>query len=372
MTTTIALTGQLEPVRPLAVKSWFMRSGEGDLAALKAISDLWSVPTWVRVGGGTIASQRANLSDDQVEQCIRDWIYSNVNYTGTVDVGGTAAPVTARALDVYNWIQTNIALHAGLGPTIDCGNIMNMYVGFLAAYGIPGRVVWMHNGTTHAVDVSAEYWSPSVPGWVHTGPHLNFRDKWAATSIGASLLDAVTVARQTGSRVGIVNQTYEGASTGAASKSGVTEDLTSYNDWVVWGRGNRRQFATGAAGDPYLTDQGTFTNPYVSFLDPGAGAWATQVTAQKAFTCLARDITDIAFTPNALMATARLTSQGLVQVALDAVTIDTGYTYQVLPPGGAWTALPTSGHAFYPVGTAWQYRALGPLGNVTNTVTVTA
>jgi hypothetical protein len=366
----LTVTGQLEPVKPLGARSWFMRQGEGDLAALKAISDAWAVPAWVLAGGGTIGSRRALLSDDMIEQACRDWIWRNINYTGTA-AGGTV-PTTGRALDIYNWLVTNAALNGGLGPTIDCGNTMNLYVGFLAAYGIPARVVWMHKGSTGSVDMSAEYWSPGANGWVHTSPHINARDQWTVSGVGASMLDAVTVARQLGSRVGVVDQVNQGGSTGVGFKSGVGQDLTLYNDWCRWGRGNRVQFATGAPGDPAYTETGGNRFSMLSLLDPTAGANAGQVSAQDGSTTKARDLTDITFTPSALIARSRVTAQGLVEVALEATMLDTGITYQVKAPAGSWLSLPNPAHTFYPVlGDAWQYRAVGPLGNTTNTVTVT-
>lgn len=367
--TALVLTGQLEPVRPLAVRSFFMRNTEGDLAALKAITDTFAVPSWVAAGGGTIGSQRANLSDDQIEACVRDAIWRLVNYTGTLDSGG---PTTYRTLDLYNWIIANAALNAALGPTIDCGNIAALHTGFLAAYGIPGRRIWSHDGAAHTIDTTNEYWSP-VYGWVHVVAHNNTQAQWVATGKPASMLDVATVGAQLGTLAGVITHVPQGGSIGAGFRSNIATDVNTYIDYTLWGRGNRLQFAAGAPGDPNYLDNGNASLIFTRFAPPTANAWATQVNnANAAQVVTARDITDITYTPSALMASARLTTTGLAEVALDALMLDTGFTYQVKAPAGSWVGLIGSGHSFYPVpGQAWAYRALGPLGNTSNVVTVT-
>lgn len=366
--TGLLVTGQLEPVKPTAVRSWFMRQGEGDLAALKTIGDAITVPTWVKSGGGTISSRRAVLTDDDIEKCIRDYVWRLVNFTGTLQGG---APSTGRAVDLHAYILANPTLNSSKGPTMDCGNIMYLYIGLLAAYGIPGRQTWCHRGSGNTSDVQAEYWSPEAGGWVRVMPHTNERDIWNTSGLGASMLDAVTVARQVG-RIGKITQTAEGGSGGVAYRSGVAQDLTAYIDHCRWGRGNRLQFATGAPGDPSYTDYGGNRSTYIRFLDPTGSANSGTVTTAQASSVKARDVSDVAFTPSALMARARITPQGLGEVLLDAFMLDGVTTYQVKAPGGSWADLPNAGHTFYPVAAdVWHYRAVGPLGNTTQTVAVT-
>lgn len=372
--TGILITGQLEPVKPLAVRSWFMRQGEGDLAALKTIADAFPVPSHALSGGGTIASRRAEMTDDQIELTIRDWIWRNIYYTGT-DIGGT--PVTnSRALDIYNWLQTNAALNGGKGPEIGCGSVHDMWIGFLAAYGIPARRSWQCHGSLGA-DFAGEYWSPAAAGWVHVGAHVNYHTEWVATGKGASLLDAVTVYRQLGNvaAAAVITQHNDGASTGKAFKNtAATGDVTTYNDGVRWGRGSRRQFAGGVTGDPNVTDDGNVSINLVRFLPDLPAMTGAQHLAADGTSVAARDVSDVNFTPSALMARASVTSRGLVVVALDATMLDPVSKYQYQAPGSStWTDLLDRGHSFYPVaGQAWKYRAVGPLGNTTNTVTVTA
>jgi hypothetical protein len=252
---------------------------------------------------------------------------------------------------------------------------MDMYVGFLAAYGIPSRKLWTHYGAGHAVDFQAEYWSPAF-GWVRTACHINVQAQWVATSKPASLLDVLTVGAQLGSLSGVIHHVPQGGSTapGTAFRSGITEALDGYIDWGIWGRGDRMQFAYSAGSplDPSIQLDGNQSGNLIEMVAPTATAYAPQITAERAFTTVARDITDITYTPSALMASARLTTSGLAEVALDGYMIDSGVTYQVLPPSGTWTTLPSPAHSFYPVtGQAWQYRAVGPRGNTSNVVTVT-
>lgn len=370
--TGLLVTGQLEPVKPLAVRSWFMRQGEGDLAALKTIGDAITVPSWVRAGGGTIGSQRANLTDDDIEKCIRDYIWRLINFTGTPQAG---FPTTGRAADIHAYILANPSLNSGKGPTIDCGNTMYLHIGLLAAYGIAGRQTWAHKGSTNAVDVQAEYWSPDAGGWVWVLPHSNQRFTWDATGKGASMLAAQTVARQQGALTGIITLTNEGgaAATGAGFKSGISQDIGHYMDHCRWGRGNRQQFSGGQSSDPYYTDFGGNRSTYIRFLDPTASANSGTVTTAQASSAKARDVSDVAFTPAALMARAKISPQGLGVVSLDAFMLDGVSTYQVKAPGSStWTSLPNGAHTFYPVaGQAWRYQAVGPLGNTTQTVVVT-
>ena len=369
--TGLLITGQVEPVKPLAVRSWFMRNGEGDLAALKTIADAWPVPSWVKSGGGTIGSRRADLTDDEVEHCIRDWIYRAIYYTGT-DVGGT--PVTNnRALDIYNWLQTNAALNSGKGPQIGCGTVHDMWAGFCAAYGIPARKVWGCSAGGGA-DFFGEYWSPQAAGWVQVGAHVNYHCEWTGTGRLASWLDGVTAARQTGSRIGIVDQVNDGGSNGQAFQNpAATGDVRTFFVGVRWGRGNRRQFSGGATGDPNVTDDGNLSVNLIQFLDDLPSAPSGQIALVSGTSVKARDITDVNYTPSALMARASITPQGLAQVTLDGTMLDKVSTYQVKAPGSStWDALPDRGHTFYPIaGQAWRYRAVGPLGNTTQTVTVT-
>ena len=366
--TSIVVTGQVEPVRPRAVRSYYMRSGEGDLAALKVITDAFPVPSWVKSGGGTIASRRADLGDDDIEKCIRDWIWRAVNFTGT-DSGGTP-PTTLRALDIYNWIQNNAALNSGKGPTISCGTVAALYCGFLAPYGIPSRRMWGHKGSTASVDFANEYWSPEAGGWVRVAAYCNARDIWAATGKGASFLDEVTVGRQEGDRHGIVDTIYEGGSTNAGYRSGVPNDLYGFTDYALWGRGDRMQFTGGIAGDPRTGRDGNQAPNLIEYLAPNGASVASQVAAMRPFVVVARDLTDIVYTPTAMTARAQLRA-GLVVVQLDVTMFETPAKYQVKPPAGAWTDLRGPADSFYAKPGAWQYRAVGQLGNTTQTVTIT-
>ena len=165
---------------------------------------------------------------------------------------------------------------------------------------------------------------------------------------------------------------YDGVSTGLAFKSNIPVDLYSYFDWAIWGRGDRAQYAGGLIGDPNIFTQGNLATNLISLLPETANANTSQTGTMKPSVVVGADLTDITYTPSALMAYARVTASGLVEVALEAVMLDTGFTYQVKAPAGAWVALTNSAHSFYPVsGQAWQYRVVGPRGNTSNVVTVT-
>lgn len=366
--TALVVTGQIEPVTPLSVRSWFMRAGEGDLDALKVIADAFVVPPWVLPGGGTIGSKRASLTDDQVECCIRDAIWRLTYYTGSADAG---YPTNFRSLDLYNWIVANAAMHAGLGPTIDCGNIAALYTGLVAAYGIPSRRIWSHTGIDGSVDTTNEYWSPTY-GWVHVVCSYNAQAQWVSSGRPASNLDCMTVAAQFGVLDGVIHHVPQGASTGASLKSGVVTLSDHYIDYSTWGRGNRSQFVGGAPGDPNFLDNRNLSSFTIRAVPESATAYPARVTSANGIAVAARDISDVTFTPSALMVSTRVTDSGMVAVALDAIMLDPGFTYQVKAPAGAWTNLLQPSHMLYPVaGQAWQYRALGPLGNTSNVVTVT-
>lgn len=341
-----------------------MRPGEGDLSSLKSTADAFPVPAGVGPGTGTIGSQRAVLSDDDVEKCIRAYVWNLINFTGS-DIGGTP-PTTQRAVDILSWISTNAALNSGKGPQVSCGTAADLYVGLMSAYGIPARRVWVHKGPNTDVDVSAEYWSPSVPGWVHVAPYINGITKWTASGIGASLLDSVTVARQLGTRVGTIDTTAT-----ANPKSGIYVDLSGYYDFAVWGRGDRLQFSGGSAGDPWVLYQGNRAGCYVAVLPQTANCNAGKVAEITPFTTQGVDISDITYSPTALSASARLSPGGLVEVALNGRMLDAGPTFQVKVPSGSWTALTTPAHTFLPVAGTWQYRMVGARGNTSNVVSVT-
>lgn len=374
--TAVTITGQASLLKPVSVPHFFMRATEGDVGsgALKTITDAFPVPAHVLSGGGTIGSRRAELSDEGIEACVRDWCYRNSNWTGTAAAG---VPTNGRTIDIYNWMVANAAANSGKGPTMDCGSIAKVYIGFLAGYGITARQVY--GRTASAVDNTAEYWSPAKAGWVHVLPHVNGHIEFDATGVRASLHDWTQIERLTGSRTGKVHPVYLGGSDGTNLKSGISAGgWAGYSKLNVWTRGNRQQFPSGGvdntlAWTPFqpsvIGHQGNI-NGGVRLYEP-IGTYSGDATT-LAGTVKARHLNDVEFNINALHMAAEAQPSGMVKVQLENNLLDFS-KYQVKPPGGAWTDMEPSGsYAFLPIaGDVWQFRGVGVLGNTTNTVTAT-
>lgn len=372
------ITGDLQIVNPLAAEYRFAKYATiaaDDRTALKAITDLWPIPAHVLNGTGTIGSRRAELSDDDLELCIRDWWYRNANWTGSNQVTAPVLGSTVLALTIYNWMLTNAGLNSGKGPTMTCATVSAGYVGSLAVYGIPARSV--HGRTPAAnVDVTAEYWSPAKPGWVHVLPHVNGQItlynkpaslfEWAMAERQLLTLNPAlsTVADFETARAasGVFGSLYYGGSDGTNLKSAVdAHDWAGYGQFNSWDRGNTINV------DPAVTSWG-----YI-YVEP-------RRTDQDGLIFAARHLNDIEPTPNALHLDVeeRKAADGtttLIVAYFEWHSVDvTGNIVQFKPPGGAWTTVPEPArhYAWAPTGSAWQFRVLGPAGNHSNVVTVTA
>lgn len=117
----------------------------------------------------------ANLSPYEVERRIRFQVWHSVLWTGVnqLDALYNGKPFSSvfaaqsMAWSILEWIEQNQAFNSGLGPTVDCAVISNLYVGILAAYGIPARriaVLFEHDGPDHIAEACIEgHWFMVVP-----------------------------------------------------------------------------------------------------------------------------------------------------------------------------------------------------------------
>jgi hypothetical protein len=373
----LTVTGNAPLTPPLAVSSQFARSTTTDVAALTAIANALTVPSFVSAPGGTIGapSGGVTLTDDQKEQCVRDWVWRNCYFTGTTQATTPALANVYRSLEIYQWREGgigpsgtnytgNAALNSGKGPTMACAQISYLYLGLLASLGIAGRAV---NGTsgTQGSDVEAEYWSPAYAKWVMTLPSMNAHKTFTATGIPVSTLEHVLAERSNG-----LTATAPGSGifTGVGLDGSNGRDFTGVNFegpyWatfsqnMAWERGNYYHL-------------GNFSGSSAVFIPP-------RMSGQQWVT--AQSLADIDFTVNALHLTIEQRASGMAVAFLEHNMLELA-ALQVLAPGGAWANIPEAVaggtqneeavFGFAPVsGQTWQFRATGTLGNTSNIVTV--
>lgn len=126
------------------------------------------VPHWVYAGAGTLGQPFVFLTPEQVELCIRNWVWNHCYWTGTND-----PPIPpkdeVRANQILSWWIANRDANGGKGPAMACGTIQNLYIGLLGSMEIKARKI-NASSASGLVDNSSEYWSSAKSGWVHVIP----------------------------------------------------------------------------------------------------------------------------------------------------------------------------------------------------------
>ncbi len=120
----------------------------------------------------------ANLSPYEIERRVRFQVWHSVLWTGVNQPDAlynekrfsSVFAAESMGWSILEWIEQNRAFNSGLGPTVDCATISNLYVAVLAAYGIAARriaVLFKEDGPDHV----AEFWGGER--WHMVIPQLN-------------------------------------------------------------------------------------------------------------------------------------------------------------------------------------------------------
>ncbi len=133
----------------------------------------------------------ANLSPFEIERRVRHQISRFVPWTGInqPDALSNGKPFYADiGWKILEWIEQNKACNSGIGPTVDCATMANLYVSVLAAYKIAARriaVLFQGGGPDHVAEFSIE-----DGRWCMVIPHLNAAFLSARKGTLMSYLDA--------------------------------------------------------------------------------------------------------------------------------------------------------------------------------------
>jgi hypothetical protein len=132
-------------------------------------------------------------SEGTDEPTIRKLLFGLLNWTGNQDPEIT--PYVDSPVDLLRGIDRLRDKNNGRGPEISCGPFAAIYVGLLAAFGIPARRVWSSRISDGFQDNVAEFWSASLKQWVLVVPQLCLHFEHPQTNRPLSLREWATYDR---------------------------------------------------------------------------------------------------------------------------------------------------------------------------------